>query len=287
MNNLPEESATTYMLRGLDFIVPGEWQNITKFDNMVVDVTGNGDSEYINRVRSRALEIYASPDHGYQQAMWLYEMVDRTDKALATAAIANKIGEKIGFLSFLSRMTPKADTTQSIDLGLKLGVEIAAFFYINGVRGHSVNSFVDALSNYAGESKMRMVTLVAVDGLVPLGPDFAKQAMDVLGSMDTSQLGKSSTFKQLGSMLPGDTDSDKLSFIRNGLDAASGWMTDLVDRTGLTPQKVTSNLQRFIDFSDDNLDYVGAFIDGATDYYQHTGTQSIARQVILKAANDI
>jgi len=40
-----------------------------------------------------------------------------TDAALGAAALANKVGEKIGFW-VLNRITPKADKAQTIDLSL-------------------------------------------------------------------------------------------------------------------------------------------------------------------------
>jgi len=48
---------------------------------------------------------------------------------------------------------------------------LVAFCQINGIPGDSIGDFV-ASPDYSGESLMRMVALVCVDGLIPLGPDF-------------------------------------------------------------------------------------------------------------------
>ena len=63
-------------------------------------------------------------------------------------------------------------------------------------------------------------------------------------------------------------------------DVIDGIVTD----RGLTPRKVTRNLRRVIDFTDDKLDYVGAFLDATTNYYAHTGTQTAAQHLIQRAA---
>jgi hypothetical protein len=45
-----------------------------------------------------------------------------------------------------------------------------------------------------------------------------------------------------------------------------------------------SHLQQFMNIADDKLDYLAAFLDMSTNYYEHTGTQTIARSLILRAA---
>jgi hypothetical protein len=64
-------------------------------------------------------------------------------------------------------------------------------------------------------------------------------------------------------------------------------MTHFVTSKGLTPEKVVSNLQQFIEVSDDKLDYLGAFLDMSTNYYEHTGTQTLARRLIERAVAEI
>lgn len=64
-------------------------------------------------------------------------------------------------------------------------------------------------------------------------------------------------------------------------------MSGLVASNNLTPQKVANNLQNFVDFADDKLDYLAAFLDVSTNYYEHTGTQTLARRLIERAAAEI
>jgi hypothetical protein len=39
----------------------------------------------------------------------------------------------------------------------------------------------------------------------------------------------------------------------------------------------------FIQIADDNLDFVAAFLDQSTNYYEHTGIQTVTRKLILDA----
>ena len=39
--------------------------------------------------------------------------------------------------------------------------------------------------------------------------------------------------------------------------------------------------------TDDRLDYVAAFLDLTTNYYEHTGIQSVARSLIQRTVNEI
>lgn len=110
MDALPEKNITTMMLNGLDFVVPGEWTNIVGFNNMIVEVTGEDDPAIVQQIRDRAIVLYMDKDQGYQQAMWIYQAVDNADKALAAAALANKLGDKIPLVGgFMKKVTPNAD----------------------------------------------------------------------------------------------------------------------------------------------------------------------------------
>ncbi len=287
VNELPTNNLTVSMLRSLDFVAPGEWNNLVGFENTIRTVTGETDESLIQQIGERAIYLYNDRSQGYQRAMWLYQTVDSTDKALGAAALANKVGEKIPLLGFLNKVTPKADKAQTIDLTLKLVAELVAFCQINGIPGDSIGDFVASLADYSGESLMRMVALVCVDGLIPLGPDFIMKVQSNLGQTTPQDLERSSTFQNINSEIPGGNSAGKLSFINQSFDSVKGWMSDLVASRNLTPQKVVSNLQRFVEVADDKLDYLAAFIDVSTNYYEHTGTQTLARRLIERSVAEI
>jgi len=52
----------------------------------------------------------------------------------------------------------------------------------------------------------------------------------------------------------------------------------------LTPQSC-QQFARFVEVADDKLDYLGAFLD--VNYYEHTGTQTLARRLIERAVAEI
>ncbi|MCC5608382.1 hypothetical protein LC612_16690 [Nostoc sp. CHAB 5834] len=287
VDQLPTGGLTISMLKSLDFVAPGEWQNTVGFVNTIKTVTSEDDEDLIQQIGERAIYLFNDKSQGYQTALWLYQTVDSTDKAIGAAALANKVGEKIPLLGFLNSVTPKPDKAQTIDLTLKLVAELVAFCQINGIPGDSIGDFVASLGEYSGESLIRMVALVCVDGLIPLGPDFISKAISGLNQTNPQELEKNSTFQNIQDVIPGNNAGSKLNFIGESFDSVKGWMNGLVSANNLTPQKVVGNLQNFVDIADDKLDYLAAFLDVATNYYEHTGTQTLARRLIERAVAEI
>lgn len=287
VDQLPTGGLTVSMLKSLDFVAPGEWRNTVGFVNTIKSVTGEDDEDLIQQIGERAIYLFNDKSQGYQTALWLYQTVDTTDKALGAAALANKVSEKIPLLGFLNSVTPKADKAQTIDLTLKLVAELVAFCQINGIPGDSIGDFVASLGEYSGESLIRMVALVCVDGLIPLGPDFISKAISGLNQTNPQELEQNSTFQSIKDVIPGSNAGSKLNFIGESFDSVKGWMSGLVSANNLTPQKVVHNLQSFVDIADDKLDYLAAFLDVSTNYYEHTGTQTLAHRLIERAVAEI
>jgi hypothetical protein len=287
VDELPTGGITVMVLRGLDFVIPGEWNNLVGFENSVRTITGETDPAFIQQISERALWLYNDKNEGYQKALWLYQTIDNAGTALGTAALANKIGENISFLGFLNHLTPKANKAQTIDLSLKLVAELVGFCLINGIPGDSIGDFVGALGDYGGESLMRMTALVCLDGLIPLGPDFISSALSTIGGLTPKELDQNEGFKRIKDVVPGENSEGKLNFIQQSFGSVTGWMGDFVSQHNLTPEKVVNNLQGFVDITNDKLDYVAAFLDMTTNYYTHTGTQTLARRLIERAVAEI
>jgi hypothetical protein len=287
VDKLPTGGLTISLLKSLDFVAPGEWQNTVGFVNTIKTVTGEDDEDLIQQIGERAIYLFNDKSQGYQTALWLYQTVDGTDKALGAAALANKVGEKIPLLGFLNSVTPKPDKAQTIDLTLKLVAELVAFCQINGIPGDSIGDFVASLGEYSGESLIRMVALVCVDGLIPLGPDFISKAISGLNQTNPQELEQNSTFQNIKDVIPGSNAGSKLNFIGESFDSVKGWMDGIVSANNLTPHNVVSHLHSFVDVADDKLDYLAAFLDVSTNYYEHTGTQTLARRLIERAMAEI
>ncbi len=287
VDGLPTGGITVKALRALDFAVPGQWQNLTGFTNTIRDVTGESDEALIQQIGERAVYLYNDKSQGYQRALWLYQTVDSASGALGAAAMANKVGQDISFLGFLGNLTPKPEKAQSIDLTVKLVVELVAFCQINGIPGDSIGDFLAALGDYGGESLMRMAALVCFDGLIPLGPDFILKGLSTIQNMSPKELESNQTFKGVSDLIPGGDSAGKLGFINQSFDSVKGWMSDFVASRNLTQDNVLDNLTKFVEVSKDKLDYVGAFLDISVNYYTHTGTQTLARRLIERAVAEI
>ncbi|HTL88849.1 MAG TPA: hypothetical protein VL134_05560 [Leptolyngbya sp.] len=287
VDELPTGGTTVKALHTLDFVVPGQWQNLTGFTNTIRAVTGETDESLIQAIGERAVYLYNDESQGYQRAMWLYQTVDNAAGALGTAALANKIGQDVSFLGFLSNLTPKPEKLQSLDLTVKLVVELVAFCQINGIPGDSIGDFLAALGDYSGESLMRMAALVSFDGLIPLGGDFIQKGLSTISQTTPEELEKNQSFKSVKPLIPGGDSAGQLNFIGQSFDSVKGWMGDFVSSRNLTQQTVLDRVRGVVDVSADKLDYVGAFLDVAVKYYTHTGTQTLARRLIERAVAEI
>jgi hypothetical protein len=284
VDELPTNNLTVKSLQALDWIVPGQWQNLVGFTNTIKAVTGETDEDLVQQIGDRAIYLYNDKSQGYQNALWLYQTIDSAGTALGTAALANKISESVSFLSFIGNFTPKAEKAQTIDLTLKVLVELLAFCQINGIPGNSIGDFLKALGDYSGESLIRIAALVSFDGLIPLGPHFIAKVTDSINSLTLADFQENQAFEQLSNFIPG---KDKLGFIGQSFSSISGSLSNFVSSHGLTPENVVGNLQKFVEVSADKLDYVGAFLDVTTNYYEHTGIQTLARRLIERAAGEI
>jgi hypothetical protein len=287
VDELPTGGLTVMALNSLDFILPGEWQNLVGFENTIRTVTGESDPGLIQAIGERAVYLYNEESQGYQTAMWIYNTVDAGANALGAAAMANQVGGDIGFLGFLQNVTPKAETAQTIDLGIKLVAEVVSFCQINGIPGDSIGDFLASLGDYSGESLMRMAALVCFDGLIPLGPDFIQKALGGLGNASPAELEGNQSFRGLQDAIRGGDTGGKLGFINESFNSVSGWMSDFVNSRGINTDDLLANLRNFVNIADDKLDYAAAMLDMGTNYYTHTGTQTLARRLIERAVAEI
>ena len=286
VDELPNGGLTVMALKSLDVVVPGQWENLIGFDKTIQAVTGETDPAFIKQIGTRAVTLFNDKTQGYQNALWLYETVDSASGWLGTAALANRIGGDT-FLGFLEKVTPKPEKAQSIDLCVKLVAELVAFCQINGIPGDSIGDFLAALGDYSGESLMRMAALVSFDGLIPLGASFTKSAIAQLESMTPKELEQNQTFKGVRKLIPGKNSADQLTFIGESFAQTQGWMDNFVTAKNLTQQGLVKNLTKFIEVSEDKLDYLGAFLDISVKYYRHTGVQTLVRRLIERAVAEI
>ncbi|QDU75937.1 hypothetical protein Pan97_29810 [Bremerella volcania] len=287
VDDLPSMGLTAGLLGALDWVTPGEYTNITSFEGMVKDVTKSTDEKFIQQVGERAIFLFNDSSQGYQRALWLYQTIDSTQGVAGFASFLSKMAENFSFLSFLNNVTPKADTTQAVDLGLKLVAEIVAFCSLNGLPGDSIGDFVESLADYRHEALMRMTALVCVDGVLPLGPDFVSKAMGMLDSSGMTELAGNERFQRVSGMIPGDSTKEQLGFMKEGLGSIKDWAGNFVAKHSITVEKVAGSLKGVSDRWEGSMDWMASVIDMTTDYYEHTGVQTVARQLISRAAAEV
>jgi len=286
VDKLPKGGLTVRALKSLDTFVPGQWDNLVGFDNTIKVVTGETDEAMIQAIGERAVALFNDKKQGYQTALWLYETVDSASGLLGTAALANRIGQDT-FLGFLKNISPKPEQAQTIDLAVKLVTEVVAFCKISGIPGDSLGDFLTALGDYSSESLIRMAALVSFDGIIPLGAEFSTKALNAIKGMSPSDIESNQTFKGIKNEIPGNDSKSKLSFMTESFESTKGWMDKFVADKGITQSGLLDNLGGFIEGSRGKLDYLGAFLDMSVKYYEHTGTQTLARRLIERAVAEI
>ena len=281
VDNLPTDNITVKVLKTISTFTPGKWENLVGFDNTISAVTGATASQDVAEIRERALELYEDKKQGYQTAIWLYRTVDNTDKAIAAAAIADKIGDTFRFIPFLDKITPKADSVQSVDLRIKLVAELIVFSKLNGLTLNPVQ-FASALKeNYQDEALLRMASLICIDGILPLGVNFVNKIRQDLEQRDNLQTNPA--YEVVGDLIPGD---NKEEFIDQSFSAAGDWMDSFSQKLGVNSETISDKLGGFIELADGKLDYLAAFLDGSTNFFEHTGIQTVARKLVTEAANE-
>ncbi len=287
LQELPESSLTTRLLSALDYIVPGEWENITSFEAMIKSVTGEDDQAIVQQVGERAIALYADASNGYQRAVQIFRLIDDTGGLAGAVSLANKVGSSFELMSFLDRVTPKADTTQAIDAGVKLVGELAAFCYCNGLPGDSVGDFAESLLTYGKEDAIRLAAYLACDCLLPLGPDFLAKLTEQLSARTTDAFREHSRFSKIASYLPGGDIEEKRSLILRNVESAGSSLQQFVDGKGMTRESVLQRIQQGLEIADDKLDYVAAGLDITTSYFEHTGIQTVCRRLVSRAYGEI
>ena len=288
LQQLSSGGMTVSLLKALDFVIPGDYNNSTNLRDMVRFVGNEPMAIRTQNIIKKTEEMYKN-DEGAQRAVYLYKLTDKADKAVAAAALANKVGSRFKVLSFLSKYTPKADTVQTIDLCLKITVEALAYLSLHGISVEGVSDWAKMITQsdrYSNESALRLAGIIGFDGLVPLGPDFLGKVTDMANS-GGSAFKDNALFKQISGYIPGDGTEDKGAFIQEIVSKATSPIEDFVSKTGLTGDKVVSSVKSFTDVSDDALDYVAAFLDASTTYMTQTGVQSVARHLCQEAVEQV
>ena len=288
LRQLSKTGMTVTLMKALDFVIPGDYNNSTQMAEMVRFVGKTTGAVRQTAIAKRAEELYAA-DEGAQRALKLFKLTDKADRAVAAAALANKVGSRFKVLSFLTKFTPKADTVQTIDLCLKMTVEALSYLSLHGMSVEGIGDWAKMITQpdrYSNESALRIAAIIGFDGLIPLGPDFLGKVTDTIDGGGVAWK-DNALFNQVSGFIPGGSLEEKTGFISNIVSTASAPVEAFVSKTGLTREKMVDSVKTFTDVSDDALDYVAAFIDASTSYMTQTGVQTVARHFAQQATEQV
>lgn len=283
---LPETSLTTLVLGALDSLAPGQWENIRSLDRMIESVTGETDPAVVQAVGERSIALWFDESTGFQRAASIYALVDSESTLAGAASMANLAGSRFEFLSFLQDVTPKPDTTQAIDAGLKFAAELTAFCAMNGLPGDSVGDFVAALLSAAREDAMRFAAWIALDIVLPLGPDGVAKMIDAVSSMADEHVTGSRIYRLVADHLPGGL-AEKRDLVMGTLHGARSAIDATIQDKGIVQDDVLAKVRQYVEIADDKLDMVSAALDLSNNYYEHTGLQTVARRLVTRAYGEI
>ena len=64
-------------------------------------------------------------------------------------------------------------------------------------------------------------------------------------------------------------------------------MKSFVETKKLTTESITEKLHGVVSNIGSKADWIAAMIDVSTNYFEHTGTQTVARSLISRAAGEV
>lgn len=285
LSALPERNLTVRLLEVTGRLVDQAWNNPRDLAGLIRDVTGEDDEDYLQEIGERAIQLFADPEERYQRAIRAYRVVDDLDKLVGTASFLDQVAQRVSFLGFLDRLIPKPETMQAVDAGAKLLAELVGFTSMNGLPGDSVSDFAKSLANAAHEDRLRLTTWVIADGVLPFGPDFVQLIVDRVGSTSIDDLQQSQLFRQVSGLLPGGSSAKDLMV--STIEGAGDWVGSVLTDRGLDQASVGAAFQDILDVGEGTFDVMAAAIDVGTNYFEHTGTQSVARQIVRRAYGEV
>jgi len=279
---LPNDGLTVSALRSLDKVIPGEWDNVTDFSVFVKDFAETDNPSVIAQITARARDLEGNPR--YARALSVFTMLDTMDQVAAGATVASAVGGLLGGMKgfgFLKEITPKPETTQCLDAGMKLIAEVIGFGLLNGMpttKKGGLTRFAGALEDYGRYDLMRIAAWVVFDGVVPLGADFLQRVLATWGDPKvTNALTGNKVFASIGGQIPGESVDAKRGFITDALNTTGDWVSRFIDDKGITQSGAMAQLDGILKVAGTGGDYIAAALDASTAYYAHTGTQTVAR----------
>jgi hypothetical protein len=133
---------------------------------------------------------------------------------------------------------------------------------------------------------MRLAAWLSLDCVLPLGPDFLSKLMGRVQEISEGELMDNRLFRFVADHLPGDIAAKK-NLLLGTLDGAAGHLTQMVQDKAISQEGILARVREYVEVADDKLDMVAAALDMSTNYFEHTGIQTVARRVVTRAYGEL
>lgn len=277
------KAQTVFILEAMDFIIKDGYINPSNIQQYIRHVLGQISNEDVAKVEQIINGWLADDNQPYRRTLTFYRIAEHAGTAMGSATLAKQLGEDFSFLSSLNNISPRTEHTQMADFLIKFGCEIMASLSLQGLPT-DVQSIGNQVSHFKNETAVRMATLIAIDGLLPLGPNFVQKISDTLQNG-----GQNSLFSQISvdkiQPLLGNNQSVQQIWQKSVdiFNQSQQSITQFLAQKGITQASVSQQLNSVINFSADKVDYVSAYMDMTTNYIYHSGSLTVLRKMIENA----
>ncbi|MEL6182276.1 MAG: FHA domain-containing protein, partial [Myxococcota bacterium] len=160
--------------------------------------------------------------------------------------------------------------------------EVLAYTRMRGIARADLGVWLQALQTeqYDGPGKVRTMAWIAFEGMLPLGTDFMPILVAGVEAIPLEELGSNALFARLARIAPGTTLEDKRSYLLGVLHGVTPWVQGVVSRRGLTQEAISAQVAKWLTAVAGGTPAMGLAADALTDYFAHTGVQTVATVAI-------
>ena len=133
---------------------------------------------------------------------------------------------------------------------------------------------------------MRFSAWVALDVVLPLGPDGLSKLIGAVQNLTEGDSAHSRIYRLVAGYLPGGF-GDKQRLVSQTLEGAQGAIAGTIQGKGITQDGILAKVREVVNVTDDKLDFVSAALDMTNNYFEHTGIQTVARRLVTRAYGEI
>lgn len=277
------KAQTSYILEAMDFIIKDGYQNPSNIQQFIRQVLGNIANEDVAKVEQIVNGWLVDDNQPYKRTLLLYRVAEYAGTAMGSATLAKQLGEDFSFLSSLNKISPRTEHTQMADFLVKFGCEIMASLSLQGLPT-DMQGIGNQINHFKNETAVRMATLIAIDGLLPLGPNFVQKISDTLQNGGQSNLMNQINLGGVQQFFGSNQSVQQIwQRLVEIFQSSQQTITQFLAQKGINQANVSQQLGNVVNFSADKVDYVSAYLDMTTNYIYHSGSLTVLRKMIENA----